>query len=101
MASDSTPARFSKGERVKVRTGTPPTHFRTPEYIQGKTGVIVALYGKFRNPESLAHGGDGLPMQPLYGVEFDQKQLWENYQGPAIDKLLVDIYDNWLDPATA
>ena len=101
MATASPTARFDKGDRVKVRSGTPPTHFRTPEYIQGKTGVVVALYGNFRNPESLAHGGDGLPMEPLYRVEFDQKQLWENYQGPEKDKLLVDIYDNWLDPATA
>jgi len=101
MASASTSARFGKGERVKVRAGTPPTHFRTPEYIQGKTGVVVALYGKFRNPESLAHGGDGLPMQPLYRVEFDQKQVWENYQGSEKDKLLVDIYDHWLELPTA
>ena len=96
----SAPARFGTGELVKVRVGTPSTHFRTPEYIQGKTGIVVALYGSFRNPESLGHGGDGLPMQPLYRVEFEQKQLWDNYKGPEKDKLLVDIYDNWLYPAT-
>ena len=100
MATASTPARFCEVIRVDMRVGTPPTHFRTPEYIQGKTGVVGALYGNFRNPESLGHGGDGLPMQPLYQVEFDQKQLWENYKGPEKDKILVDIYDNWLDLAT-
>ena len=50
MASASTTARFGNGERVKVRVGTPPTHFRTPEYVQGKTGVVVELYCSFHNP---------------------------------------------------
>ena len=57
-------------DRVRVRVGSPPGHFRTPAYIQGKTGRVEAVCGAFRNPESLAHGGDGLPMQPLYRIEF-------------------------------
>ena len=99
MTEASSFPRFSSGDRVKVLAGSPPTHFRTPSYIQGKTGVVVALYGAFRNPESLAHGGDGLPRQPLYRVLFDQKQVWDKYRGPAQDKVLVDIYDHWLEPA--
>ena len=63
------------------------------------TGLVVALCGIFPNPESLAHGGSGLPQQPLYRVEFSQGQVWERYAGPAGDKLLVDIYEHWLDPA--
>ncbi|HIN05514.1 MAG TPA: nitrile hydratase subunit beta [Dehalococcoidia bacterium] len=101
MATASTPARFGKGQRVKVRVGTPPTHFRTPEYIQSKTGVVVALFGSYRNPESLGHGGDGLPMQPLYLVEFDQNHLWENYQGPDRDTLQIEVFENWLEPEIA
>ena len=95
------PTRFRAGDRVTVRVGSPPTHFRTPEYVQGKTGVVVALYGEFQNPESLAHGGDGSPKQPLYRVEFLQGQVWERYSGPKTDKVLVDLYDHWLDPAAA
>ncbi len=86
-------------DRVRVRVGSPPGHFRTPTYIQGKTGRVEALCGSFRNPESLAHGGDGLPMQPLYRIEFSQNDLWDGYSGPASDKLLVDVYQHWLEPA--
>jgi nitrile hydratase len=60
--------------------------------------VVVGVQGRFRNPESLAHGGDGLPEQFLYSVEFLQSDLWEAYRGSPQDKLLVDIYENWLEP---
>jgi nitrile hydratase len=90
---------FRCNDRVRVRTGSPPGHFRTPEYIQGKTGRVAVLCGVFPNPESLAHGGPGLPSQPLYRVEFEQKEVWDEYPGPAGDKVLVDVYQHWLDPA--
>ncbi|NQW23249.1 MAG: nitrile hydratase subunit beta [SAR202 cluster bacterium] len=96
MAS-STTARYRPGDQVRIRVGTPPTHFRTPEYVQGKLGRIDTLYGAFKNPESLAYGGDGLPAQPLYRVEFAQTDLWQNYSGPATDTLLIDIYEHWLE----
>ncbi len=91
------PVKFQASDRVKVRVGSPPGHFRTPAYIQGKTGQVVALCGVFPNPESLAHGGNGLPKQPLYRVEFDQHRVWPQYAGPSNDKILVDIYEHWLE----
>ncbi|MDA0735281.1 MAG: nitrile hydratase subunit beta [Chloroflexi bacterium] len=93
--------KYRPHDRVMVRVGSPPGHFRTPTYIQGKTGQIVALCGVFPNPESLAHGGSGLPKQPLYRVEFEQDQIWPHYPGPAKDKILVDIYQHWLDSVEA
>ena len=90
-------ARFKVGDQVRIRVGVPPTHFRTPEYVQGKRGKIDTLWGAFPNPESLAYGGDGLPAQPLYQVEFAQTDLWRDYKGSASDKLLIDIYEHWLE----
>ena len=90
-------ARFKVGDSVRIRVGVPPTHFRTPEYVQGKQGKIDTLWGAFPNPESLAYGGDGLPAQPLYQVEFAQTDLWHDYKGSASDKLLIDIYEHWLE----
>ena len=97
MATD-TPVKYRLNELVKVRVASPPGHFRTPTYIQGKTGQIVALCGVFPNPESLAHGGSGMPKQPLYRVEFEQSEVWTQYLGPGKDKILVDIYQHWLEP---
>lgn len=92
-------AKFKPGDRVRVRVASPPGHIRTPAYVQGKIGSIEALHGDFRNPESLAYSGDGLPKQFLYLVRFDQTRLWERYAGSPRDALLVDLYEHWLEPA--
>ena len=92
------PVKFQPGDRVSVRVDNPPTHYRTPRYVQGKTGRVDTVWGAFPNPESLAYGGSGTPKQPLYRVEFTQGDLWDDYQGPGNDKLLIDIYQHWLSP---
>jgi nitrile hydratase len=92
-------AKFQPGDRVRVRVGSPPGHFRTPAYVQGKSGVIEALHGAFADPESLAHGGDGRPSQFLYQVRFEQTHLWPQYPNTLQDKLLIDIYEHWLESA--
>lgn len=91
-------ARFSIGDRVRVRADHPPGHIRTPFYVRGKTGVVADSVGDFLNPESAAVGGDGLPKQPLYRVRFAQVDAWPAYQGPANDSLDVEIYEHWLEP---
>lgn len=90
--------RFKPGDRVHVKAEDRPGHIRTPSYVRGKTGWIEAIQGTYRNPETLAYGGDGLPMQPLYLVAFNQSDLWSDYRNKS-DKLLLDIYEHWLEPA--
>ena len=98
MSLGAATGRFKPGDRVHVRFEDRPGHLRTPWYIRGKTGWIERVYGDFLNPESLAFGGDGLPKRTLYLVAFEQKQVWEKSAGSK-DKVLVDIYEHWLDPA--
>jgi nitrile hydratase len=90
--------RFKPGDRVTVLNEERPGHIRTPYYVRGKTGWIEKVYGDFLNPESLAFGGDGLPRRTLYLVAFNQRDVWNETQGPK-DKVLVDIYEHWLQPA--
>jgi nitrile hydratase len=91
--------RFKPGDKVRVRVGSPPHHFRTPAYVQGRVGAIAAVHGEFRNPETLAYGGDGLPKQPLYLVRFEQTEVWGQYPAAPRDSLFIDIYEHWLEPA--
>jgi nitrile hydratase len=93
------PILYANGAAVRIRTGSPAHHFRTPAYIQGHTGTVAALCGVYPNPESLAHGGDGLPRQPLYRIELRQTDLWPDYSGNPADTLQVDVYQHWLEPA--
>lgn len=96
MSADS--GRFKPGDRVRVRFEDRPGHLRTPWYIRGKAGWVEKVYGEFLNPESLAFGGDGLPKKTLYLVAFNHSDVWGNSRVRA-DKVLVDIYEHWLDPA--
>ena len=90
--------RYHPGQRVRVKTLQPRGHVRTPGYIRGKVGVVTAVHGEFRNPESLAYGGDGLPEQALYLVGFEQKEVWgARHQGSPHDRVYADIYEHWLE----
>ena len=99
LTRDSTEPRFQAGDRVAVREDRPHTHHRTPGYVKGKRGRVAVLCGVFPNPESRAYEGTGLPKRALYRVEFDQSEVWgDRYTGPPGDRLLVDIFEQWLEP---
>jgi len=91
---------FQPGASVTVSNRDIQGHMRTPTYIRGKTGVIERLCGSFRNPETLAYGGDGLPKQPLYRVRFLQSHVWPEYRGPSTDTVDIEIYQHWLEPVS-
>ncbi len=94
-------SRFRSGDAVTVRAMYPPGHIRTPYYIRGKCGVIERVCGEFANPEELAFGRDGLPRRPLYRVRFRQRDIWPHYGGAGEDTVDVEIFEHWLEPATA
>lgn len=97
MAGDG--PRFREGSKVRVKDAMPAGHHRTPGYVKGKAGRVEAVYAAYRNPETLAYGGDGLPEQRLYRVGFAASDLWgARHQGAARDTISVDIYEHWLDP---
>ena len=90
---------FRPGETVRVLSTSVETHHRTPAYVKGKTGLIRALSGSFRDPETSAYGESGLRKRALYLVEFGMRDLWgEAYGGSSADTLVVDIYEQWLEP---
>jgi nitrile hydratase subunit beta len=88
---------YLPGERVRVSERAHRGHHRTPGYLKGKTGVVERIQGSFRNPESLAYGGDGLPERPLYTVSFSHRELWPAYDGRESDRVEADLYEQWLE----
>jgi nitrile hydratase len=90
---------FAPGERVTVSARPLDGHHRVPAYLKGRTGVVDRVQGSFRNPETRAYGGDGLPERLLYLVGFAQTDLWPDYRGAAGDRLLFDAYEHWLEKA--
>lgn len=91
---------YQIGDTVMVREAYPPGHVRTPFFIRGKTGIIEQVVGRYKNPEELAYGRGDVDQLMLYRVKFSQSDVWQNYDGPSGDSLIVDIYENWLNTAT-
>ncbi|MBC6439007.1 MAG: nitrile hydratase subunit beta [Rhodospirillales bacterium] len=92
--------RFAPGDRVTVVRRYPRHHHRAPDYIKGRTGVVERICGTFGNPETLGHGGDGKPDQPLYRVRFTMGHLWGTRAEVAADTVEVEVYENWLEQAS-
>ena len=93
------PGQFDVGDPVTIRSDEVDHHHRTPWFIKGKPGIVRAVSGPFFNPESRAHGGDGVPKRLLYQVEFDPDVVWgDRYHEGSKDLLLVDVYEQWLEP---
>ncbi len=100
MSSETSAApRFKVGDKVRVNDREAIGHCRTPTFVRGRTGIVAEIHGAYRDPERLAYHRPGLPALVLYKVRFMQSDLWPDYAGPAGDRLDVDIYDNWLQPA--
>ena len=91
-----TPA-LAAGLPVRVRTGAPEAHCRTPFYLRGKAGVVLEEVGRFRDPSLLAFHKPGLPERRLFRVRFRQQDLWPGYPD-AGDAVLADLYEHWLAP---
>lgn len=87
---------FASGDRVAVREAWPPGHVRTPAYIRGRAGCVVAVLGHYPNPEELAFGRAGLPAPLLLRVRFRQVDVWPDYDGPPDDTIDVELFEHWL-----
>ena len=91
--------KFPVGAPVRIRSAFPPGHVRAPFYLRGCAGAVSHVVGEMGNPEELAYGRSGAPPLTVYRVRVRQTEIWPDYAGPAQDTLVVDVYENWLEPA--
>lgn len=86
------------GDRVQVAAEVKPGHIRVPAYLLGKPGKISQFQGMFLNPEEVAHFRRTVVRLPLYLVEFDFVDVWEDAcpERCIYDKLRAEIYEPWL-----
>lgn len=89
---------FQVGQRVRIADRTPPVHHRVPAYVKGHVGVIERVCGLHGEPEKFIRG-DGKPYRRIYRVRIPQNDLWHDYAGTERDKLEIEIFEHWLEPA--
>jgi len=88
---------YRVGAPVTVAARAQRGHHRTPSYIKGKTGRVERVHAAFRNPETSAYGGDGLPEMPLYLVSFARSDLWPGARPAEGHRVYVDVFEHWLE----
>lgn len=89
MTTDTpAPGRFAVGDHARVATRREDGNPRTPSYLRGQIGEIVATHGVVSNPIDHA---DLYP--PLYTLRFALGST-------AGDEVWADIHEDWLEPVT-
>jgi nitrile hydratase len=87
--ADLTP-QFAVGGAVQVRNLHPPNHTRLPRYVRGQSGTVTRYYGVYDLQDTMPEGVEP-PVEPLYAVRFDSRDLW----GEAADVNSVVYLDMW------
>ena len=94
-----TPARlpaFVVGDRVRARRIQHGGHTRLPGYVQGKRGVVGAIYAAYDFPDDIP-GDEVAPAQHLYSVRFDGPEVW-GASAESGTALYIDMWEGYLDP---
>jgi nitrile hydratase subunit beta len=86
-------ARFSAGERVRVRRMRPAGHTRCPRYVRGAVGVVEAVRGMDSFPDIGPYAG---PPEPVYSVAFSSEDLFgASEEGHWT--VLLDLFESYVD----
>jgi nitrile hydratase len=89
-------ARFSAGDRVRVKRMHPPGHTRCPRYARGVVGVVEAVRGADRLPDRAVYG-QAVAREAVYSVAFSSQALW----GPSAEgtwTVALDMWESYLEP---
>ena len=101
MRTPAQPARFKLGQRVRTRREAVGHHTRLPGYATAKKGVIERIHGVHVYADSQAQGLGEDP-QWLYGVVFDEAELWPERTGSGSAqglKVSIDAWEPYLETA--
>ena len=89
--------RFAPGQRVRVGNPVTSGHTRVPRYIRTREGTVVRRSCAWPHPtESAATGRHG-PMEHVYAVTFDGRDLFGPDAGHVV---VVDVWERDLEEAS-
>lgn len=89
---------FKPGDRIRVLTRTPVGHYRVPQYLRGKQGVVEKVIApKALDNEAEAFGHDAGDKGRYYRISVLMRELWDDYSGHERDVLNIEVYQNWLE----
>ena len=99
LADGEIPA-FEPGDAVRVMTRSPIGHYRVPQYLRGKVGVVVAVVHPMAvDNEEEAYGRNAGSKGYYYRTAFPMHDVWPGYIGAGRDALLIEVFQTWLERA--
>ena len=90
------PPAFEVGDRVRARRIRHGGHTRLPGNVQGKRGVVSAIYAAYDVPDENS-GDEVAPAQHLYSVRFEGPEVW-GASAESGTALYIDMWEGYLDP---
>src|ERR1700756_2822248 len=89
---------FKPGDEVSVSVRYPIGHFRVPNYVRGKRGIVEAvIVPPAINNEEEGYGRNAGNKRHYYRVAIPLTELWPGYAGSANDSLRIEIFESWLE----
>jgi nitrile hydratase len=89
---------FHSGDNVRISVRYPVGHYRVPQYIRGKRGIVeVILRPAAINNEEEGFGRNAGIKSFYYRVAIPLEELWPGYKGAARDKLIIEVFESWLE----
>ena len=88
---------FSSGDPIVVAKRFPIGHFRVPNFIRGKSGVVEAVIPRpgIDNEEE-GFGRNAGNKRHYYRISIPMTELWPDYSGSAQDGLRIEVFETWL-----
>lgn len=89
---------FKVGDKVKISLRFPIAHYRVPEYVRGKCGVVEAIIEPAAiNNEEEGFGRNAGSKRHYYRIAIPLTELWNGYAGSHRDGLRIEIFETWLE----
>lgn len=88
---------FSAGDPIVIAKRFPIGHFRVPNFIRGKSGVVEAVIPRTGiDNEEEGFGRNAGNKRHYYRIAIPMTELWPDYSGSSQDGLRIEVYESWL-----
>jgi hypothetical protein len=89
---------FKVGDQIRISVRYPVGHYRVPMYMRGKRGIVELILTPMAvNNEEEGFGRNAGSKGHYYRVAVPLTELWPGYAGSAEDRLVIEIFETWLE----
>jgi nitrile hydratase len=89
---------FAAGDRVRILDRTPIGHYRVPQYLRGKQGVVDSVIEPVAvDNEEEGYGRNAGARRHYYRIAVPLTEIWPGYIGSPRDGLYIEVYETWLE----